>query len=497
MWWGDAVTCSNWNEIWLNESFATYFQCLYTEHLLGKDEFDYNIYRNGRDAIKADSTIRKPIYTREGLTTNTYDKGSVVLNMLRNLLGDARFSGAMNTYITQNKHKPVVTKNLVDAIHKTIDEKMDNSLPANLRWFFEEWIYKAGQPEIEGSYTYDELTKEISVTAKQIQRLDSSSVFRTPFKYTIVTPTAINDFEMITGLEPKSHIIKLDSEPLCVIFNKGNRILCKLYFTKPKADWLYQLAGSEEAIDRITALKGLKDFINDDDVISAVLKAAQTDKFWGVRYEAAQLLSFSKNKKAQDNYITSLVDEKDSRVRRSFILGIGNYFENYPELQENNGVLASFLINLAKNETSYYAAADAITSLEKILKGKELYENALPFLEKDSHVDIIRRSTIAAIDSSNDPRSVDVLLYWAENGSIARLRNIAVNALSSFTGEPRVIDFLKRKLLEKPRSTQNAILGIMENSGSDSWKPALEELLGVSNDVRFKERVAKVIQKLN
>lgn len=497
MWWGDAVTCSNWNEIWLNESFATYFQCLYTEHLLGKNEFDYNIYRNGRDAIKADSTVRKPIYTREGLTTNTYDKGSVVLNMLRNLIGDEKFRKAMNIYITENKHTPVVTKDFVDAVHKGIDEGTDITMPANLVWFFEEWIYKAGQPEIEAGYSYYESAKEITVTAKQIQRLDSSSVFRTPFKYTIITSTGSNDYEMVTGLEPKSHRIKLDSEPLCVIFNKGNKVLCKLYFTKPKADWLYQLTRSEDAIDRITALKGLRDFIDEDDVVSAVLNSAQTDSFWGVRYEAAQLLSYSKNKKAQESYVTSLVDEKDSRVRRSYILGLGNYFDNYPELQENSGVLASFLINLADHETSYYAAADAITSLEKILKGAELYENVLPFLGKDSHVDIIRRSVIAAIDSTNDPRSLDVLLYWAQNGSTARLRNAAINGLGSFADDPKAVEFLKITIFKKPRSTQGAILGIIENSRSVSWKPVLEELLEASNDVRFKERIGNVIQKLN
>ena len=54
------------------------------------------------DAITVDSTTaRKPIYTREGLTTNTYDKGSVVLNMMRYYVGDEKFRRAMNIYITE------------------------------------------------------------------------------------------------------------------------------------------------------------------------------------------------------------------------------------------------------------------------------------------------------------------------------------------------------------------------------------------------------------
>ncbi len=56
-WWGDNVTCRNWNEIWLNESFATYFEALYREHAYGEDEFDYEIYRDGQNAIETDSAL--------------------------------------------------------------------------------------------------------------------------------------------------------------------------------------------------------------------------------------------------------------------------------------------------------------------------------------------------------------------------------------------------------------------------------------------------------
>jgi aminopeptidase N len=497
-WWGDVVTCKNWNEIWLNESFATYFQCLYTEHLLGKDEFDYNIFRNGNDAIKVDSTTaRKPIYTREGLTTNTYDKGSAVLNMLRYLVGDEKFQKTMNLYITKHRHTPVVTKNLVDALHEAINNQVIRGLPADLTWFFEEWIYKAGQPELKVSYDYDENTKELSLTAQQVQRMDSSSVFKTPFPFQIITASGKQDFSMETSTEPRTYKIKLDSKPLSVIFNKGNKVLSKLYFTKPKEDWLYQLKNSQDAIERITALKGLKDFINDDDVINEITVIMKTDKFWGVRYEAAQILSNSTNKLAQEVYIKNLVEEPDSRVRRSYITGLGLFYEKNPELKENKSVLEFFLINLINNETSYYAIADGISTLAKIMDKGKLYDIAAPFTNKESHVEIIRRHVMAALEVSKDPRALDILLKYAEEGSTARLRNTAISGLGNYLDNPKVIDFLNKKVLEKTRSTQGVILGLLEKAKSPSSKPYFEELLAKSNDDGFKKKVTETLQKIN
>jgi aminopeptidase N len=497
-WWGDVVTCRNWNEIWLNESFATYFQCLYFEHLYGKDEFDYNIFKNGNDAIKVDSTTaRKPIYTREGLTTNTYDKGSFVLNMLRYLVGDEKFWKTMNIYITKNQHTPVVTKNLVDALNEAINEKPLRGLPADLKWFFEEWIYKAGQPELKVSYDYNESTKEISITAQQIQRMDSSSVFKTPFPYDIITEKGTQVFTMETSAEPKTHKIKLDSKPLSVIFNRGNKILSKVYFTKPKEDWLYQLKHSMNAIDRIMAIRGLQDFINDDIAVVDLMSTAKYDTFWGARFEAAQMLSNSTSKLVQDSYLKDLTEEKDPRVRRSYITGIANMYEKNPALAENKSVLEFFLVNLIENETSYYGAADGITTLSKIVEKERIYDLIAPYADKESHVEIIRRNVMAALELSKDPRALDILLKYADQGSTARLRNAAIRGLDNYLDNPAVIDFLNKKVLEKTRSTQNVILELLEKAKNPSSRPYLEQLLAASNDDGFRKKVTETLQVID
>ena len=496
-WWGDVLTCKNWNEIWLNESFATYFQCLYTEHLLGKDEFDYNIYRNGNDAIKADSSIRKPIYIREGLTTNTYDKGSVVLNMLRNLIGDEKFRKTMNIYITKNQFTPVVTKDLADALHEALDDPKFEQFTENMDWFFEEWIYKAGQPEYKVDYKYNEETKELTLNASQVQRMDSSSVFKTPVPVEIVTKGGIQSFIMETSSGVKSYVIKLDSKPLNVNFNKGNKVLCKLYFSKPKSDWIYQLKNSPDAIDRLTALNGLKDFIDDDDAVDAIKEKMRNDSFWGVRCEAVKVIAGSKNKEVVEIFMKYMIDEKDPRVRRTYLLNIKNILSNHPDEKENTAVIQYFLTNLITNETSYYSAADAITALSDILEKDKIFDAVIPYIEMDSHVDIIRRSVLTALAKSKDPRTKDVFLKYGKTGSIARVRNIAISGLGDYMNDPKVMEFLHQNLFDSPRSTQGVVLGLLEKAKDPGSLSFLLKLHESSNDIRFKDRVNKIIQIYN
>ncbi|NIT57927.1 MAG: aminopeptidase, partial [Aliifodinibius sp.] len=94
-WWGDLLTCNNWNHIWLNESFATYFDALYVDHDMGNDEFIMEMQQNRNRYLKEDSTkYRRPIVynlyedASQMFDRHTYQKGSWVLHMIRYILGD-------------------------------------------------------------------------------------------------------------------------------------------------------------------------------------------------------------------------------------------------------------------------------------------------------------------------------------------------------------------------------------------------------------------------
>jgi aminopeptidase N len=495
-WWGDVVTCRNWSEMWLNESFATYFEALYRENKFGRDEFDYEIYRNGQNAIEADTSTRRPIYTRRGLTVNTYDKGSVVLNMLRYLMGDKDFTKAMNIYITKNEFGNVVTGDLIHAVNEVYNDPLLDQVPRDYSWFFNEWIYKAGQPEYKASYTYDETKNQVFLTVNQIQKEDSlTSIFKTPVPVEVITENSKQNYQVYCESEPKTYTFSLSSKLESVIFNKGNKVLCKLYFSKPKEDWLWQLNDSEDAIDRVTAVNGLKDFVNDNDVINDLAKTINSDKFWGVRHDAASLLAYSNQQGVSSILMDSYGKEPDSRVRRSILLALGELKKKCPDCIETE-TLTDFIISSLNNEQSYYAIADGITSLTYFEPKDKLYELVSPFAEMESANEIIKRSVAGALDSSNDPRSIDILLENAVKGKYPRQRVAAINALEDFVSEQKVVDALNNIVFAKNRWVKLNVLSALEKASNKSSKPYLEKLISLTKDESLKEIIKKILDKL-
>ena len=94
-WFGDLLTCRDWSHGWLNEGFATYFEALFTEHHKGLDELRYELYQNAQIYMGEDAgRYRRPIVNNvyhepiDLFDRHLYEKGSLVLHMIRTVLGD-------------------------------------------------------------------------------------------------------------------------------------------------------------------------------------------------------------------------------------------------------------------------------------------------------------------------------------------------------------------------------------------------------------------------
>jgi aminopeptidase N len=138
-WWGDWVTCADWENLWLNEGFGTYCEALSMEILYGRES--YNTYvTNNIFASVLTSRENFPIYNPEYYWgTTVYEKGACVMHMLRQVLGDSAFFEAWRDYGQQHAFGTAVTADW----QATLEAHYGSSLD----WFFQPWVYGVHFPD--------------------------------------------------------------------------------------------------------------------------------------------------------------------------------------------------------------------------------------------------------------------------------------------------------------------------------------------------------------
>lgn len=124
-WTGDTVTLAWWDDIWLNEAFATWMQQKVTQKLHPEYRADLDRVRGAEGAMNGDSLvstrkIRQPITGNGDIETAfdgiTYQKGAAVLGMFEGYVGEATFQQGMRAYIQQHKFGNATADDLIDAI---------------------------------------------------------------------------------------------------------------------------------------------------------------------------------------------------------------------------------------------------------------------------------------------------------------------------------------------------------------------------------------------
>ncbi len=151
-WWGQAVGGRNYHEQWLSEGFSQYFAALYAQHFRGQEVFSDVMRQMSRWA--ADKSDQGPVYLgyRIGHVRNEgrafraviYNKGAVVLHMLRQLVGDDAFFSGVRRFYAQSRY----TKASTDDFRLAMEAETGRSLER----FFDRWIYNSTLPQLAFSY---------------------------------------------------------------------------------------------------------------------------------------------------------------------------------------------------------------------------------------------------------------------------------------------------------------------------------------------------------
>jgi hypothetical protein len=174
-WWGDSVTPETWEDIWLNEGFASHSEALWFEHLGGAEA--YHSYMAGLYSSSFSGPLYDPFYL---FSSTVYDKGAWVMHMLRGVMGDTGFFQGLRDWYTGHK----------DATGNTaqFQTTMEALYGGSLDFFFQQWVYNANRPRYEYGYTTADLGSGTFRNYVRIaQTQTNAGVFTMPVDLTLIT----------------------------------------------------------------------------------------------------------------------------------------------------------------------------------------------------------------------------------------------------------------------------------------------------------------------
>jgi aminopeptidase N len=478
-WWGDLVTCKDWSHIWLNESFATYSEYLWREHSRGHDEARFAIFQDFLTYLREDRTShRRPIvfnryrFSEDVMDRHAYEKGACVLDMLRVELGDDAFFRTIAHYLKKHEFENAETNDFKVAIEEATGR--------NLHWFFDQWLYGPGYPELEVDYEWRREQKLLKISVKQVQGTeDGTRVFRFPVEIETVTAEQRANYRVVVEKAEQEFYFHCESRPRMVLFDKGHRIFKVMRFEKSAQELIFQLTRAEEAMDRARAARELSAF-KGEETVNALREVLLGDDFYGVRMAAAISLgeigsggareTLPDAKAALPTLMNAYRLSKDPHVRRACIYALGNFKD-----EETIDILGEAL---GKDE-SYYVAVAAARALAHI-GGDKPYDILRASISRPSWQEVIAASIFHGFAQAKEKRAVDLAIDHGKYGARAPVRVAAIACLGALGKElnkekkdDQVVDHLLELLKDK---AVRARLGAVKALGKIGNKRALPPL---------------------
>lgn len=499
-WFGDYVTCRDWGQIWLNESFATYMDGLYAEHSKGRSEFLYNDLRDWQTQYLNtwNAGNRRPIVTRYYANkdaifdTYAYPRGGAVLHMLRKHLGDELFWRSLNHYLTANAHQPVSTEELRIAIEETTGQSMD--------WFFDQWLYKMGHPIFDVTQSYDTAAKKLTLNVKQTQKIDVNNEYPQVEFFQSYVDVEIDDRIERVWLKPQAeNVFSFDaaSQPKLVSFDFEQTLIKEIRFEKSTGDLIYQMLNDRDVLGKRWAMNELEKRAragtDRQSIVTALVTAMEKDDFWRLRraalsvianiyspdpppgadrpaakldepvLEAVLRLTKDRNSLVRGDALELISETENAKYADLFLAGLND--RSYAVIEQSAMALARVKSPMAFDALSKLTAGSSWKGRveDAGLKGlaelgdKRAFEPAYKLATNKSKPLSVRLSALEVVGSTGkgDPRAYPLIFEKFKQALDANDFNDLIKSLDAFIelADPRgqeAFDMLKTKFKDNP-----------------------------------------------
>lgn len=388
-WFGNNTTCTNLANIWINESFASYLMMLWDEHRLGREDLQAATWLALQSYLKyvAESHTIRPLEYRffdsRGQIYNletTYQKGAIVLHMMRWILGDEAFFRSLAYFQGKHRFSNVESIDLKRAI--------EEAAGVNLDYFFDQWIWGGGHPVFEVHSVYVPGHRKVQVSLAQVQPLvEGQGVFRLPVKIRIDT-----------GGKTATHIVWVDeaeetfffdapSAPDMVSVDGGGALVADIRHEQSLSELLYQVR-HDEVPGRLRALgQMIARYAADPAVVAAIRSVLESDVHWIVKAEAVSQLRSVESPEA-GQLLLDQAGASHVAVRKAAVIALG---------YRHTDAARKILRRIAEREPNDDIAATALVSLSRIDPALSP-EWVRGFLDRSSWYDVKRLAALKALE---------------------------------------------------------------------------------------------------
>jgi len=435
-WFGDLVTCRDWQHIWLNEAFASYSEALYYENILGEEEYSTYMLAN------ADGYLNS---TEEGVhiiplvyknyenpldmfsTPRTYQKGACILHMLRSLIGDDDFRKSLQTYLNLFKNKTAET----DDMRKIFEQNSGKSLQE----FFDQWMYQGGHPELDAKVSVTNSAVNVRVLQTQVNLFRFLLDIVIVFQMSDSTEKKIEDTLLIEdkkGVEKTYNIPdgasvkRVSIDPYFKILKKLNLIVQD----NGSSILLNSLTDGETVIEKIYAARALTGNQSTTDLVTPLKNIIlQQSLFWRARSEAAKTLGSVRSEASYESLKQCYERVTNNKIKESIVEALGSFSKS-----DLFDLLKPILENDNESANVQYAAAVAIAKSTSAEKTIPLLSS---LLDRKSYKNIIARGAIEGLKiislEATKSETIDtvesILIEKSKRGNDDRIRQAAISAL--------------------------------------------------------------------
>jgi aminopeptidase N len=433
-WFGDLVTAESWSNLTVNESFANYSEVLWDEYKYGADkgqETNYNdlqTYLNSRSETK--DLVRFHYKTQEDMfDAVSYHKGGRILNMLRHYVGDSAFFKSLNLYLTQNKFKAAEAHQLRLAFEEVTGE--------DLNWFWNQWYYGNGHPQLDISYAYQPDQKIAQVIISQTQT--GTTFFRLPVDIDVYINNRKTRYHVWADNKADTFSFPAATAPQLINVDGDKVLLAEKEDHKTADAWLYQFQHAGNYTDRREALEYALQHPQETSLQQVAILGLK-DPYYGIRSIALKGLGGKDLDNATLQLVTTIAKTDSNKPNRALAIGLLG--------DQQKAANESFFLQ-GIQDSSYSIAGASLAALAEINSAKAL--SLLPSLEKDAKGQLkeslekvaLLKKTDADFDSvynkfkNGSPydkftESFTVIFYLTKVEDVAHFKT-ALNAVNGFS----------------------------------------------------------------